>query len=252
MYLAKVSFKQAEEYFKHSQIALIPIGATENHGTHLALGTDHMVPSRLAEMIEERTGILVTPPVPYGVSDHHNGFCGTISIGYEGLYITVNAIVESLYRAGIRRFVFLNGHGGNNPVLSRIALEVSQKGYGAAACINWWSLAGQLNPEWKGGHGGGQETAAMLAIDPSTVDMSLIEDFTHGNLNAALPHVTIGSVEFEGAIIDMVRDVKAVTPAGWFGPDHPSTATEEWGREMLQRVADYCVKFIEAFREDQV
>ena len=249
MFLGKISHKKATEYFKHSSIALIPVGATENHGSHLALGTDYYVPTRLAEMIEKRTDILVTPPIPYGVSDHHSGFDGTISIGYEGLYITVNAIVQSLYKSGIRRFVFLNGHGGNNPVLSRISLELNQKGDAAAATLNWWSLAGQLNPSWKGGHGGGQETAAMLAIDPTTVDMSSIQDFVTGNLNPKLPHVSIGAVSFQGAVIDMARDVQAVTCAGWFGPDHPSTASVKWGNEMLEAVCDFSVKFIDTFRE---
>lgn len=248
MFLANVSHKKAAQYFSKNNIALIPVGATENHGTHLALGTDYLIPTKLSQMIEAKTEILVTPPIPYGVSDHHNSFEGTISIGNEGLYITIKAITDSLYKWGIRRFVFLNGHGGNTPVISRIALEINQKQHCAAAIINWWSLAGQLNPDWKGGHGGAQETSAVLSINPDLVDMDDVENFITGNLNGNLPHISIATVSFKGAIIDMPRDVRVVTPAGWFGPDHPSTSTKEWGDEMLNTVCDYCVDFIEAFK----
>lgn len=248
MFLAKVSHTQFSEYVKENDVAIIPIGATENHGTHLGLGTDHIIPDYLAKELEARLGVLVVPTVPYGVSCHHNAFDGTISIGYEGLYTVVKAITESLHRSGIRRFILLNGHGGNNPVLNRIGLELNQKGgRAAAAIINWWSLAGQLNPDWKGGHGGGEETAAMLFVEPDAVRMDLIEDFTPGNINELLPHSSISTVTFKGATIDLPRDVRAVTATGYFGPDHPSTATREWGEEMLKAVLDYTTEFVEAF-----
>ena len=184
MFLGKVSHKVFLEYVNEKDVAIIPIGATENHGTHLALGTDYLIPDYLAKELESRLGVLVVPTVPYGVSCHHSSFDGTISIGYEGLYTVVKAITDSLYKSGIRRFVLLNGHGGNSPVLNRIGLELNQRGGRSAACIiNWWSLAGQLDSRWKGGHGGGEETAALLHIDPSAVRMDLIEDFETGNIN---------------------------------------------------------------------
>lgn len=100
--------------------------------------------------------MLILPAVPYGVADHHGGFPGTISIGYDGLYCIVSKIVEKLYGYGVRRFIFLNGHGGNNPVLQHIGIDLNGRG-AVSAIVNWWQIAGQLNPDWKGGHGGAEE-----------------------------------------------------------------------------------------------
>ncbi|MFQ8840195.1 MAG: creatininase family protein [Clostridium fessum] len=76
----------------------------------------------------------------------------------------------SLYRHGARKFVFLNGHGGGNiKMIERLGMEFEDKGC-LVAMLNWWLMAWDMNPAWKGGHGGGRRTAAILGIDPSLVD----------------------------------------------------------------------------------
>ena len=155
MFLEKITWKQAEGYFKEKDIAIIPVGSTENHGSQLCLGTDFLIPRRLCEMMDERLNILIAPTVPFGVGDQHINFPGTITIGYDGLYDLMTRIVDQLYGFGIRKFVFLNGHGGNTPVLQRVALELDER-HAMGAILNWWLLAGELDPRWKGGHGGGE------------------------------------------------------------------------------------------------
>ena len=78
-------------------------------------------------MMDERLNILIAPTVPFGVGDQHINFPGTITIGYDGLYDLMTRIVDQLYGFGIRKFVFLNGHGGNTPVLQRVALELDER-----------------------------------------------------------------------------------------------------------------------------
>ena len=116
MFLEKITWKQAEGYFKEKDIAIIPVGSTENHGSQLCLGTDFLIPRRLCEMMDERLNILIAPTVPFGVGDQH--------------------------------IVFLNGHGGNTPVLQRVALELDER-HAMGAILNWWLLAGELDPRWK-------------------------------------------------------------------------------------------------------
>ncbi len=248
MFLSDYSWSKAEEYFTHSDIALIPVGALENHGTHLPLGTDCIVPQHLAGMIEKRREILITPAIPYGVSDHHSAFPGTVSIGYDGLLAVVSSIVKSLWHWGIRRFIFLNGHGGNSPVLSRVSLEISQQG-GIACAVNWWQLSGELDAKWKGGHAGGQETAAILAISPEKVHMEDVVEYTPRKLTDKLKLVSLGRVELGGAGVEMIGDVRRITGAGWFGNDHPTTATREWGEEMLEATASFCCELIDEFKK---
>lgn len=105
MFLEKITWKQAEGYFKEKDIAIIPVGSTENHGSQLCLGTDFLIPRRLCEMMDERLNILIAPTVPFGVGDQHINFPGTITIGYDGLYDLMTRIVDQLYGFGIRKFV---------------------------------------------------------------------------------------------------------------------------------------------------
>ncbi len=248
MKMEMCSWKQVEQFMKNCNTAIIPMGATENHGTHLALGTDFFVPQKLADLIDKKVNVLITPCMPYGISDHHDSFPGTITIGYDAFYALMTKITEKLYRMGIRRFIFLNGHGGNEPALQRIGVELNLKG-AISAIMQWWQIAGELNPAWKGGHGAGQEVAAMLAINPNAVHMDLFEEFAPVEMKETLPHISIRSVRFKGVEVPVPRDMAHYFPQGWYGADHPKKATIEWGRDMLEAVATFIAEFIKEFEE---
>lgn len=248
MKLASLSWKQAEKYFKNNDTIMIPVGSIENHGTQAPLGTDFIIPSYLSEMIEEKTEILVAPTMPYGVCPHHKSYPGTINIGYDGLVSVMRGVTSSLFEHGIRRFVLLNGHGGNNPALDTVGLEIYNQG-GIVACIDWWSLAGQINPEWKGGHAGGQETSAILAIDESLVNLEESMPRKSNDLSENLKVSSINMVNFKDADIRIMRDVRDVVESGWFGPDDPKDATVELGKTMLDTTANYIADFIEEFKK---
>lgn len=248
MFLEQISWKQAEDYFKKRDLAVIPVGSTENHGSQLALGTDFLIPRNLCERMDSRLNCLITPTIPYGVADQHTHFPGTITIGYDGLYDLVTRIADQLYGHGIRHFVFLNGHGGNTPVLQRVCMELDDK-HAVGCVLDWWSLAGELNPAWKGGHGGGEETAAMLAIDPKYVHMDCFLPFEPKNLTDALTYGGAANVSFRGITIPVPRHVNRYCESGWYGPDSPKDATKEWGEEMLAATADFFVDFILEFEK---
>lgn len=246
MRLERLSFIQAEDYFKSRDIAVIPVGSIENHGSHLCLGTDFIIPGKIAETVDSELDVLVLPAIPYGVAEHHAGFPGTVSIGYEGLKSLAVSIMGSLYKYGIRRFVFLNGHGGNDQALIDAGLIFEEKRCLTALC-NWWQLAGQINRDWAGGHGGGEETAAILAIDESLVDMDNYQPLEPVNLSDELPVSGARTVSFGGADFVVARRFRSVTPSGWYGPDDPKEATKQWGEEMLDAVTKLIVSFIAAF-----
>lgn len=246
MRLEHMTWKQAEAYFKDHDTAIIPVGSIENHGSHLCLGTDYLIPSHIAETLDREVDAVLLPAVPYGIADHHFGFPGTISLGYDGLRLVMERITQCLYNYGVRKFIFLNGHGGNDPALLDVGLGLEDKG-ALTALINWWQLAGQLEPAWAGGHGGGEETAAILAINPDWVHMEDYMPLEPQDLSPELPVSAVRTVRFQGADITVQRRFQSVTPSGWYGPDDPKDATAEWGREMLDRVTRYIVDFIRAF-----
>lgn len=246
MRLQNMSFRQAESYFKKRDIAVIPVGSIENHGSHMCLGTDFIIPSYIAEALDKELDVLILPGIPYGVADHHEGFPGTISIGYEVLKSVVWKITDALYRDGIRRFVFLNGHGGNDQALMDVGMALENRGCISALC-NWWQLAGQIKPEWAGGHAGGEETAAILAIDPTLVNMEDYMPLKPKDLSDELPVSGMRTVRFGGADFIVPRHFKSVSESGWYGPDDPVDATAEWGEEMLTAVSRLIVAFVAAF-----
>ncbi|MFR7990641.1 MAG: creatininase family protein [Anaerovoracaceae bacterium] len=247
MRLSQMTCEEVRTYFQESDMALLTVGCLENHGSHNVLGVDTLVPEKLLSMIEEKVRIAAAPGIPYGVCDDMTGYPGSISIGEECMYMLLTRITDGLISHGAKKILFLNGHGGNIPTLNRVCVELSKKG-AVGVQLNWWIMAGQLNPDWAGGHGGGEETAAMLAVDPKLVHMDqirsqeLINDFGED-----FPTAGFDRILFKGIGIPVPRYVDEYTTNGWIGPDHPDAATQKWGEDMLNAVADYIADFIEAF-----
>ena len=248
MRLERMSWVHVEEYFKKSDLAVLAIGSIESHGRHNPLGTDTLVPARLLEMIEEKNGqYLIAPTIPYGATDDLTAYPGTIDLGSKLTYEVLKKVTESLYEHGARRFLVLNGHGGNVNPLDRLSLEWHRKGVWMAV-INWWVLAGELNETWAGGHGDFEETAAVMGVDPALVDTSLLAPQNLLNdVSESLPTQGFDHVLFKGAKVRFFRDTRAYATNGWVGKKDPADATPEIGRAMLQATADYIVDFLAEF-----
>ena len=251
MYLGKMTTAQAKEAFKNDPIIVIPVGSTEQHGTQSALGTDYMVPSYFADHIEDVDNVIVAPTVPYGVCPYHLSFEGSINIGYEGLYLVLHGIMDSLMQHGVRRFVVLNGHGGNTPSIDRAALEVYHKG-GVCASVDWWSLVAQLDDRFQGGHGDVLETSAMMAIDPESVHLELGKPINAQNPTSEMKAAYIQAVNFKGGTVRLVRDTKEIAPSGWFGPFDPKDSSAELGQAALDLAVDYIREFLEEVKKIEV
>lgn len=249
MRLANLTWPKAEQYFQESDMVLVPIGSIECHGRHLPLGTDTLIPNRILELIEEQSDILIAPTIPYGACQMLGAYPGTVDIDIEVLYQFLYQVVDSLYHHGARKILILNGHGGNIKVIERLGLEFRKKG-AMVVLLNWWLMAWDMNPAWKGGHGGGEETAGVMAVDPSLVDMDEISGpLELKDVNENLTATGFRSVRFKGVEIEILRPTPEVTDNGWIGPDHPKTATVEWGIEMLNTTAGYIVDLIEELKE---
>lgn len=249
MRLADLSWKKAEEYLKNNDTVLLGVGSIESHGKHMPLGTDTIIPDFIIDKIEKKSNILILPTLPYGSTPSLANFPGTIDLGAELLTQILIKIADSLYKNGARRFVILNGHGGNIKSIDQLGYYLQTKG-AIVAELNWWLMAWDMNPAWKGGHGGGEETAAIMGIRPELVDKNEIDPpMKLKNVSDTLISTGFTSVEFKGVNINIPRMASSVTDNGWIGPDHPSTATEEWGQEMLQTCSDYIIDFIEEFKK---
>lgn len=253
MFLERISYPEVEAYLRKSQTILLPVGSLENHGKHMPLGTDTLIPEHLCSLLNARfPELLIAPPLHYGATEDLRGFPGTISIGVEGLRMLLTLIVDQLFDYGFRRFIILNGHGGNSKSIDLVGQHLYRRGT-YLACLNWWLIAGQLRPEWKGGHGGGEETAAILAVDPSLVHREFIElpENMRNDVSDELPSYSWTSVLFQGASVTIPRPVASITDNGWLahgmGDDAPSRATEAMGKEMMDAMCSYIHDFVLAF-----
>ncbi len=121
-------------------IVMIPMGATEQHGPHLPTMVDHRlafeVACRAARIVAGRALVLVTPVIPFGMSEHHVSLGGTITLDYATMAAVVGCVVESAVRQGFRRVFVLNGHGGNVAPLEAIVAELTVRHRLPIACAD--------------------------------------------------------------------------------------------------------------------
>lgn len=151
---------------------LLPVGILEAHAGS-ALGTDILIPERLAARVADKVGALIAPTVPYGVPGSLGGYPGTVGVRPEVFADYMADILFGLASAGFRQAFILNGHGGNNDALRDVAREAWQGAGLAVAVIHWWIECTDITREvygGAGGHGAADETGLMLAFAPELVE----------------------------------------------------------------------------------
>jgi creatinine amidohydrolase len=115
MRLEDLNWMEVEEYLKHEDRLMLILGACEQHA-YLSLLTDIKIPLALADSASQQTGVLVAPPLNFGISPYFLDYPGTLSLRVETMIRVVEDVVRSAYRHGFKRILVINGHGGNTPV----------------------------------------------------------------------------------------------------------------------------------------
>jgi creatinine amidohydrolase len=119
MRLEDLNWMDVEKYLEHEDRLMLVTGATEQHA-YLSLLTDIKVPLALADSASQTTGILVAPPLNFGISTYFLAYPGTLSLRLSTLNSAMEDIVRSAYGHGFRRILVINGHGGNAPARSHL------------------------------------------------------------------------------------------------------------------------------------
>lgn len=157
------------------QAAILPVGATEQHGPHLGCGVDFVIAETLCQAVADRTGVPVLPTLPYGCSlGHSRRWPGTLSLQPVTLIQLVKEIGDWAWHSGIRRLFIVNAHVTNAAPL-RCALEMLRAEHDGlmVAVINTASISERVRrfhfhdaADW---HANDAETSIMLAIAPEGV-----------------------------------------------------------------------------------
>ena len=175
--LERLSHPQVADYLSVSDVAIVPCGATEQHGGHLPLGVDAMTAIAVAHDAADQEQVVVTPPLWFGWSPHHMGFPGTVSVRAETLTALATDVATSLIHHGFRRVIFVNGHRLAN--LPPLAVASTQVRAATGALVIIADLAHLAQPEYAHaleregaggiGHADGYETAQMMHLHPDLV-----------------------------------------------------------------------------------
>jgi creatinine amidohydrolase len=134
----ELNWMDVEAYFKIDDRVMLILGACEQHG-YLSLMTDTLIPSALADAASLKTGVICAPPLNFGVSPYFLAYPGTISLRLTTFLDVVEDMIRSLYLAGARRILVLNGHGGNDPARGRLTEVINSLPLLKICWYSWWT-----------------------------------------------------------------------------------------------------------------
>ena len=152
MHVHELNWMQLEEYLARDDRIVLPLGSTEQHG-YLSLGTDNILAERVSVEAAEPLGVPVLPVLPYGLTPGFATFPGSPSLRLETYAALLRDLLDSLYRQGFRRFLLVNGHGGNTPGSSLAREWVAGQPDAQVIFHSWWSSdrvvarAREIDPE---------------------------------------------------------------------------------------------------------
>lgn len=167
-------------------VAVLPVAAIEQHGPHLPVSVDATIidgiVARALALMPDSLPVTVLPTQAIGKSNEHLAFPGTLTLGAETLTRLWTEIGDSVARAGIRRLVIFNAHGGQPQVVEIVARELRVKHAMLAVAASWYGFGvpeGLFPPEEvrHGIHGGAIETSMMLHLRPDLVHRDKLMDF---------------------------------------------------------------------------
>lgn len=244
-----LSWPELEDRLKEVDTALLPCGSIEQHGPHLPVDVDYFDASYLARKVAEacsKPKPFVLPPVPYGVSYHHEDFKGTISVTNEGLSRFIYDIGMSLARNGIKKLILINGHGDNAPTLN-FSAQMINRDAGIFVCVDTGESSDKDIDEMAGTHNdihaGEIETSTSMALRPSLVKMEKAKKATPEFASSYLDYSSSRGVPW------YVRTRK-ISESGIIGD--PTRATAQKGQKIWEIMVAHLVKFVEEIKSSKL
>ncbi len=265
-YLPHMTVPEVQEFLTKSDIVIIPLGALEQHGNHLPIGTDFINGVERCKLIAQERDVLVAPILMAGQSPYHMGFAGTITLSAETIMQVHLEAVESLIRHGFRRFIIMNAHGGNRAISTLLVDQINQTTKGVAV-----SFGQAIGPFLKSSnaerssvldrHGGTGETSNSLYLMPNLVqlDKAVPARLTlPEHLQEMLPDVVAG--EPTALMLFLAEGLKAeetgkgtssaeMSTTGVWGERDPKEGTAARGEASAQRMVAGAVAFIDKWNE---
>lgn len=229
-------------------VAILPVAAVEQHGPHLPVQVDAClnagVIARCVEMMDATTPVLVLPAMPVGKSNEHTAFPGTLTFSWDVLTRMWIELGECVLRAGVRRLIIFNSHGGQPQIAEIVARELRVRHKMLAVTTSWSAITKKSDlfdaSELRHGiHGGDVETSMMLALRPDLVAMEHAKNFVPLSVQ----------LEADGAMLTP----EGAVGFGWQAQDldgagacgDAAKADAERGEILIERAAQALLKLCE-------
>lgn len=157
-----------------TDLAIVPVGSTEQHGPHAPLGTDILTASGVAAAAADHFdgSVLVTPAIPVGVAAEHRQFPGTLWVSPSTFRAYVRETVAALASHGFDRVLLCNGHGGNVSSLEEVAAAITREDEAYAVPVTWFDAADVDDM----GHGGPVETSLVWHLSPDGIRTDKLDE----------------------------------------------------------------------------
>ncbi len=224
-----------------TDLAVVPVGSTEQHGPHAPLGTDVIGAEAVADAAIDRLDreVVRAPAIPIGIAEEHRQFPGTMWVSEETFRRYVREAVESLAHHGFDRVVLVNGHGGNVDALCEIGGQLTRSETAYTVPFTWFEAVGEHTVEM--GHGGPLETALLRHVEPDLVREDRIEAAQTGRADGWGDWTSHTNLAYDAA---------EFTENGVVGD--PDAGDERRGEELLELAADALGSLLIAVAERDV
>lgn len=265
-YLPHMTVPEVNDLLTRSDMVIIPVGALEQHGYHLPIGTDFLNGVERCKLIAQERDILVAPILMAGQSPYHMGFAGTIALKAETIIQVHMEAIESLIHHGFKRFIIMNAHGGNTALSTLLVDKVNQTTAGIA--VNFDQAVGPFMERSTGSaatqfdrHGGTPETSSSLYLIPSLVQLEkaipatlTLPDHMQKMLPAVIADDPTAKMVFlaEGLKAEETgkkTSSKEMSSTGVWGTRDPKESTAARGAAATKRSTAAAVKFIDRWNE---
>ncbi|MDG5819537.1 creatininase family protein [Natronococcus sp. A-GB7] len=239
MHLSEATWTEVREL--ETDLAVVPVGSTEQHGPHAPLGTDVLTAEAVADAALERTDreVVRAPAIPVGIAEEHRQFPGTMWVSEDTFRSYVRESVASLAHHGFDRVVLVNGHGGNIDALREVGGRLTRSGEAYTVPFTWFEAVGDHSSDM--GHGGPLETALVRHLDPDLVHEDRLEDARDGGADGWGEWTSYANLAYDSA---------EFTDNGVVGD--PTDGDERRGEELLELAADALDRLLEAVAERDV
>lgn len=265
-YLPHMTVPEVEAFLERSDMVIIPVGALEQHGPHLPIGTDFINGVERCKLIAQERDILACPVLMAGQSPYHMGFAGTITLKAETIMQVHLEAVESLIQHGFKRFIIMNAHGGNRAITTLLVDQINQTTAGVAVSFNqavapFMERSSAPSSVVLDRHAGTGETSNSMYLMPNLVqlDKAVPANLTlPDHLEKMLPEVVKGDPT--ALMLFLAEGLKAestgkktasheMSTTGVWGERDPKESSARRGADATDRMIAAAIQFIDRWNE---